>query len=289
MATVSPRLWPRSLRDLLAYPQSIGVHERWARRGRHQWHRDRRGPPARSAREWGVQHVFGYPGDGINGLLAAWGRADNRATLRPGPARGDGGLRGGRLREVQRPARGLHGDAGPGAIHLLNGLYDAKLDHVPVVAIVGQTGAQRDGRVLPAGGRPAACSRTSRSDYVQMVTVPEQLPNLLDRAIRIASAHRAPTRVIIPVRRARARVLAPAHAFKRCRRASGSTGRRCTRRRRGPPRRRPAQRRREGRDAGRPGRPGLRDELDRGRRPAGRRRGQGAAGQGRAARRRCPG
>src|ERR671929_1412921 len=89
-------------------------------------------------REWGVRQVFGYPGDGINGLLAAWGRAGDDPQFVQG-------------RHEEMAAFGAVGFAkfsgqvgvcvatsGPGAVHLLNGLYDAKLDHVPVVAIVGQ-------------------------------------------------------------------------------------------------------------------------------------------------------
>ena len=87
----------------------------------------------------GRQHVFGYPGDGINGLLAAWG----------GPTTDPAFVQ---ARHEEMAAFAAFGYAkftgrvgvcmatsGPGAIHLLNGLYDAKLDHVPVVAIVGQT------------------------------------------------------------------------------------------------------------------------------------------------------
>ena len=85
--------------------------------------------------------------------------------------------------------------SGPGAIHLLNGLYDAKLDHQPVVAIVGQQARLGAGRQLPAGGRPAGrCSRTSAHEYVHMATragadPPPGRPRGADRAGR---AHRRP-------------------------------------------------------------------------------------------------
>ena len=105
--------------------------------------------------------------------------------------------------------------SGPGAIHLLNGLYDAKLDHVPVVAIVGQTSRSAMGGSYQQEVDLLSLFKDVASDYVQMVTVPEQLPNVLDRAIRIALGRRAPTALIIPVRRAGAGVLArPTHAFK---------------------------------------------------------------------------
>ncbi|OOK64383.1 thiamine pyrophosphate enzyme, N-terminal TPP binding domain protein [Mycobacterium kansasii] len=67
------------------------------------------------------------------------GQGRQQTDVRPGATRGNGRLRGRRLRKVQQPARVCAATSGPGAIHLLNGLYDAKLDRVPVVAIVGQT------------------------------------------------------------------------------------------------------------------------------------------------------
>ena len=88
--------------------------------------------------------------------------------------------------------------SGPGAIHLLNGLYDAKLDHVPVVAIVGQTNRSAMGGSYQQEVDLLSLFKDVASDYVQMVTVPEQLPNVLDRAIRMALAERAPTAIIIP-------------------------------------------------------------------------------------------
>jgi pyruvate dehydrogenase (quinone) len=78
------------------------------------------------------------------------------------------------------------GTSGPGAIHLLNGLYDAKLDHVPVVAIVGQTNRSAMGGSYQQEVDLLSLFKDVASDYVQMVTVPEQLPNVLDRAIRVA-------------------------------------------------------------------------------------------------------
>ena len=107
-------------------------------------------------REWGVRQVFGYPGDGINGLLAAWGRADNDPQFVQ--ARHEEMAAFEAVGYAKFSGRGrvcASATSGPGAIHLLNGLYDAKLDHVPVVAIVGQTERSRDGRLVPAGGRPA--------------------------------------------------------------------------------------------------------------------------------------
>ena len=104
--------------------------------------------------------------------------------------------------------------SGPGAIHLLNGLYDAKLDHVPVVAIVGQTNRSAMGGSYQQEVDLLTLFKDVASEYVQMVTVPEQLPNVLDRAIRIALAERAPTAIIIPSDVQELEYSAPTHAFK---------------------------------------------------------------------------
>ena len=104
--------------------------------------------------------------------------------------------------------------SGPGAIHLLNGLYDAKLDHVPVVAIVGQTNRSATGGSYQQEVDLLSLYKDVASDYVQMVTVPEQLPNVLDRAIRVAMTQRAPTALIIPADVQELAYTPPTHAFK---------------------------------------------------------------------------
>jgi pyruvate dehydrogenase (quinone) len=104
--------------------------------------------------------------------------------------------------------------SGPGAIHLLNGLYDAKLDHVPVVAIVGQTNRSAMGGAYQQEVDLLSLLKDVASEYVQMVTVPEQLPAVLDRAIRTAVGRRAPTAVIIPADVQELDYSAPTHAFK---------------------------------------------------------------------------
>ena len=104
--------------------------------------------------------------------------------------------------------------SGPGAIHLLNGLYDAKLDHVPVVAIVGQTNRSAMGGSYQQEVDLLSLFKDVASDYVQMITVPEQLPNVLDRAIRTAMTRSAPTAIIIPNDVQELAYTPPAHEFK---------------------------------------------------------------------------
>jgi pyruvate dehydrogenase (quinone) len=104
--------------------------------------------------------------------------------------------------------------SGPGAIHLLNGLYDAKLDHVPVVAIVGQTERSAMGGSYQQEVDLLSLFKDVCSDYVQMCTVPQQLPNLVDRAMRIAQAEGAPTCLIFPSDVFELDYQPPEHAFK---------------------------------------------------------------------------
>ena len=104
--------------------------------------------------------------------------------------------------------------SGPGAIHLLNGLYDAKLDHVPVVAIIGQTARSAMGGSYQQEVDLLSLFKDVASDYVQMVTVPEQLPNVLDRAIRTALTRHAPTAIIIPSDVQELEYTPPGHEFK---------------------------------------------------------------------------
>jgi pyruvate dehydrogenase (quinone) len=165
-------------------------------------------------REWGVKQVFGYPGDGINGLLVAWEKTGNdpqfvqarheemAALEAVGYAKFSGGL-------------GVCvATSGPGAIHLLNGLYDAKLDHVPVLAIVGQTARTAIGGSYQQEVDLPALFKDVCSEYVQVCTVPEQLPNLLDRAVRVALSQHVPTCVIIPSDVQELDYIPPGHAFK---------------------------------------------------------------------------
>ncbi|MEU7479133.1 thiamine pyrophosphate-requiring protein [Lentzea sp. NPDC042327] len=164
-------------------------------------------------RDWKVAQVFAYPGDGINGIVAAFGKADNdpkfiqtrheemAAFAAVGYAKfsGDVGV--------------CLATSGPGAIHLLNGLYDAKLDHVPVVAIVGQTARTAQGGSFQQEVDLHALFRDVASFLID-VTVPEQLPNALDRAFRTAATERAPAVVIIPNDVQEQEYEPPKHEFK---------------------------------------------------------------------------
>ncbi len=165
-------------------------------------------------RSWDVRHVFAYPGDGINGILAAWGRAENKPQFVQARHEEMAAFEAVGYAKFTGRVGVCMATSGPGAIHLLNGLYDAKLDHVPVVAIVGQTSRSAMGGSYQQEVDLLSLFKDVASEYVQMVTVPEQLPNVLDRAIRTAMAERAPTAIIIPSDVQELEYSAPAHEFK---------------------------------------------------------------------------
>ena len=165
-------------------------------------------------REWGVRQVFGYPGDGINGLLAAWGRAKDDPQFVQARHEEMAAFEAVGYAKFSGNVGVCAATSGPGAIHLLNGLYDAKLDHVPVVAIVGQTERSAMGGSYQQEVDLLTLFKDVCSDYVQMCTVPQQLPNLVDRAIRIAMTEHAPTCIVVPSDVFDLEYQAPQHAFK---------------------------------------------------------------------------
>lgn len=165
-------------------------------------------------REWDVDHVFSYAGDGINGLLAAWGRADNNPKFVQARHEEMAAFQAVGYAKFSGKVGVCAATSGPGAIHLLNGLYDAKLDHVPVVAIVGQTNRSAMGGSYQQEVDLLSLYKDVASDFCEMVTVPEQLPNVIDRAMRTAYAKRTVTAVIIPADVQELEYTPPTHAFK---------------------------------------------------------------------------
>ena len=165
-------------------------------------------------REWNVGQVFGYPGDGINGLLAAWQRAGDKPQFVQARHEEMAAFAAVGFAKFSGEIGVCVATSGPGAIHLLNGLYDAKLDHVPVVAIVGQTERSAMGGSYQQEVDLASLFKDVCSEYVQTCMVPQQLPNLIDRAIRIALSEGCPTCIIVPSDVFDLEYEAPVHAFK---------------------------------------------------------------------------
>ncbi|GGY74225.1 thiamine pyrophosphate-requiring protein [Pseudoduganella plicata] len=146
---------------------------------------------------WGVRRVFGYPGDGINGIMGAFGRQDGIEFIQT------------RHEEMAAFMATAHAKftgevgvcvatSGPGAIHLLNGLYDAKLDHQPVVAIVGQQKRSSIGGDYQQEVDLVSLFKDVAHEYVHMATDAAQVRHLVDRAFRIAKEERTVTCIIFP-------------------------------------------------------------------------------------------
>ncbi|SDR93889.1 thiamine pyrophosphate-requiring protein [Microlunatus soli] len=165
-------------------------------------------------REWGVEQVFGYPGDGINGLVASFGKADNQPRFVQARHEEMAAFEAVGYAKFSGEVAVCMATSGPGAIHLLNGLYDAKLDHAPVVAIVGQTARSAMGGSYQQEVDLQALYKDVASEYLVEVNVASQLPNALDRAIRTARSSRSVTALIIPGDLQEEEYTPPQHAFK---------------------------------------------------------------------------
>ena len=152
---------------------------------------------------WNVRRIFAYPGDGINGIMGALRRVNE----------GDGGERFDVVQVAHEELAGLMATAhakftgevgvclatsGPGAIHMLNGLYDAKLDHQPVVAIVGQQGFAGVGGSTQQETNLRSILQDVASAYLETLSDPEQLRHLVDRAFRAAIGGRTVAAIIVP-------------------------------------------------------------------------------------------
>ncbi|HYD07499.1 MAG TPA: thiamine pyrophosphate-binding protein, partial [Reyranella sp.] len=148
--------------------------------------------------EWGIKRVFGYPGDGINGILSAFGRAPDVLEFVQVRHEEEAAFMAGGHAKFTGEVGVCLATSGPGAIHLLNGLYDAKLDHQPVVAIVGQATRASLGGHFQQEVDLAALFKDVAGPFVQLCTAPEQARHLIDRAIRIARAERCVTTIIFP-------------------------------------------------------------------------------------------
>jgi pyruvate dehydrogenase (quinone) len=148
--------------------------------------------------QWGVKRIYGYPGDGINGIMGALERAGD--TMRFVQVRHEemAAFMACAHAKFTGEAGVCMATSGPGAIHLLNGLYDAKLDHQPVVAIVGQSSRLAMGGSYQQEVDLQTLFKDVASEYCQTAMAPAQMRHLVDRAMRIALAERTVTAIIIP-------------------------------------------------------------------------------------------
>jgi pyruvate dehydrogenase (quinone) len=149
-------------------------------------------------REWGIQRIYGYPGDGTNGLNLAFHEVGDEIEFVQ--------VRHEELAAFAACAHAkLTGEvgvcmatSGPGAIHLLNGLYDAKLDNAPVVAIVGQQKRMSLGGDFQQEVDLRSLFKDVASEYIAECSDPRQAAHLIDRAVRIARSQRTVTALIVP-------------------------------------------------------------------------------------------
>jgi pyruvate dehydrogenase (quinone) len=150
-------------------------------------------------REWGIHRIYGYPGDGINAFLGALDRADpDPEFIQARHEEMAAFMACGHAKFAGPDTLGVcMATSGPGAIHLLNGLYDAKLDHVPVVAIVGQQKRSSLGSHYQQEIDLQVLFKDV-SEFVQVCMVPEQARQLVDRACRIALDQRTVCTIIVP-------------------------------------------------------------------------------------------
>jgi pyruvate dehydrogenase (quinone) len=148
--------------------------------------------------EWGVQRVYGYPGDGINGIIGAFGRAKDCPEFVQVRHEEMAAFMACAHAKFTGETGVCVATSGPGAIHLLNGLYDAKMDHVPVVAIVGQQARAALGGSYQQEVDLISLFKDVASEYVHMASVPAQVRHLVDRAMRIAQAERTVACIIVP-------------------------------------------------------------------------------------------
>ena len=148
--------------------------------------------------EWGVQRIFGYPGDGINGVIGAIARSHGAIDfIQPRHEEAAAFMACGHAKFTGEVGVCL-ATSGPGAVHLLTGLYDAKADHQPVVAIVGQKPRPTLGGDFQQEIDLLSLFDDVASEYSQMITTPAQARHVIDRAFRIALATHSPTCIIIP-------------------------------------------------------------------------------------------
>jgi pyruvate dehydrogenase (quinone) len=147
---------------------------------------------------WDVDVVYGYSGDGINGILGALGRSsDGPRFLQPPHEELCALMATGHAKYSGKVGVCLV-TQGPGAVHALNGLYDAKLDHQPVVAILGQVSQSASGSYYQQEIDLVSLFKDVAHEHVHVLSSPDQVHHLVDRAFRSALAERTVAAIIVP-------------------------------------------------------------------------------------------
>ena len=147
---------------------------------------------------WGVRRIYGYPGDGINGILGALNRANGKIEFIQTRHEEMAAFMASAHAKFTGELGVCLATSGPGAAHLITGLYDARLDHMPVLAIAGQQARTALGAHYQQELDLVSMFKDVAADFVGMATVPAQVRHLIDRAVRIALGRRRVTALIFP-------------------------------------------------------------------------------------------
>ncbi|HWV06985.1 thiamine pyrophosphate-requiring protein [Ralstonia sp.] len=148
--------------------------------------------------DWGVRRIFGYPGDGINGMFGALQRAGGKIEFVQVRHEEMAAFMASAHAKFTGELGVCMATSGPGATHLITGLYDARLDHMPVLAITGQQARTAVGGHYQQEVDLAAMFRDVAGAFVHQASMPAQVRHLLDRAVRIAIGQRRVTALVLP-------------------------------------------------------------------------------------------
>ncbi|CAJ0791452.1 thiamine pyrophosphate-requiring protein [Ralstonia holmesii] len=148
--------------------------------------------------DWGVRRIFGYPGDGINGMFGALQRACGKIEFVQVRHEEMAAFMASAHAKFTGELGVCMATSGPGAAHLITGLYDARLDHMPVLAITGQQARTAVGGHYQQEVDLVAMFRDVAGAFVHQASMPAQVRHLLDRAVRIAIGQRRVTALVLP-------------------------------------------------------------------------------------------
>lgn len=148
--------------------------------------------------QWGVRRIFGYPGDGINGLLGALDRAGDKFEFVQVRHEEMAAFMASAHAKFTGELGVCMATSGPGAAHLLTGLYDARLDHMPVLAIAGQQARTAIGAHYQQELDLQSMFKDVAGEFVCTASVPAQVRHMVDRAVRMAIGNRRVTALIFP-------------------------------------------------------------------------------------------
>ena len=148
--------------------------------------------------EWGVRRIYGYPGDGINGVFGALNRAEGKIRFIQARHEEMAAFMACAHAKFTGELGVCIATSGPGASHLVTGLYDARMDHMPVLAICGQQARAALGGHYQQELDLVSLFKDVAGAFVQQASVPAQVRHLVDRAVRTAVGERRVTALILP-------------------------------------------------------------------------------------------